>query len=160
VRRGIAALDGFFEMPRCARREKRSKAAIPHRTPKKRPDRSCAMNPLHEVCGASIPAAALPALAGVRAGRDIEVTEAQGRAWVRWHAGDEEVLRRLLPVAGVELFVQRGGLWYRHGCHLPAFGVPPKGESRPLDRVLFPAPVVPVPPPNRPPPAVPLRLTP
>ena len=114
-------------------------------------------SPLHEVCCASLPAEALAVLAGLRASPGIDVALAGGRAWVRWEAGDEEVLRRLLPVRGVELYVRRDGHWHRFGRHLPALAFPRALEYRPLHQVLFPAPVLPVP--ARPADLRPLRLT-
>jgi hypothetical protein len=116
--------------------------------------------PLHEVCRASLPREALPVLAGLRARSSVHVTLDGERAWVSWTEGDEEVLRCVLPVAGVELYVHRDGRWYRFGHHLPSFGAAPGGETQPLDRVLFPAPVLPLPPPTARLQAVPLRLAP
>ncbi len=101
--------------------------------------------PLHEVCRASLPRAALVALAGLRARSGVDITLEGERAWVSWPEGDEEVLRRVLPVSGVELYVRREGHWHRFGRHLPAFETVPEGEAQALDRVLFPAPVQPVP---------------
>src|SRR5262245_8076983 len=115
---------------------------------------------LHEVCRASLPRAALAVLAGLRARSSVHVTLEGERAWVSWPEGDEEVLRRVLPVAGVELYVHRDGRWHRFGHHLPAFGAAPGGEAQPLDRVLFPAPVQPSPPPASRLQAVVLRLAP
>jgi hypothetical protein len=105
------------------------------------------LSPLYEVCRANLPREALPALAGLRGRPGVEVTLADERAWVSWTEGDEAVLRRVLPVAGVELYVHRDGRWHRFGHHLPAFGALPAGEAQPLDRVLFPASVQPLPPP-------------
>jgi hypothetical protein len=104
------------------------------------------LSPLHEVCRASLPREALPALAGLRGRPGVEVTLTGERAWVSWTEGDDAVLRRVLPVAGVELYVPRDGRWHRMGHHLPAFDALAAGESQPLDRVLFPAPVQPLPP--------------
>jgi hypothetical protein len=101
--------------------------------------------PLQDVGCARLPAAALPALAEVRCASGVEVALDGGRAWVRWPAGQEEVLRRLLPVAGVQLYAWRDGRWHAPGCHLPAFEVPQRLEFRPLHQVLVPAPVNPVP---------------
>jgi hypothetical protein len=102
--------------------------------------------PLRDVCCACLPAESLPALAGLRADDAVVVALADGRAWVRWPAGDDQVLRRLLPVLGVELYISRGGRWHRHGRHLPALDFPAELEYRPLHQVLFPAPVQPLPP--------------
>jgi hypothetical protein len=104
--------------------------------------------PLQEVCRASLPRAALPVLAGLRARPGVEVTLEGERAWVSWPAGDEEVLHRVLPVSGVELYVLREGRWHRFGRHLPAFDAEPEDEPQPLDRVLFPDPVRPLPTPS------------
>jgi hypothetical protein len=100
-------------------------------------------SPLDQVCCASLPWDALAALAGVRCLPGVLVRRAGDRAWVRWDPGADEVLRCVLPVAGVELYAFRDGLWYRHGHHLPSFDVPTGGEVQPLHRVLTPAPVQP-----------------
>jgi hypothetical protein len=63
------------------------------------------------------------------------------RAWLHWPAGSEEILQEVLAIQGVEVFARREGGWYRPGQHLPAFHVPPVGETRPLHQVLFPAPI-------------------
>src|SRR5262249_21002708 len=63
------------------------------------------------------------------------------RAWLRWPEGDEEVLRQVLAVSGVELYERRDDRWHRHGQALPAFDLPAEGEQLPLFRVLVPAPV-------------------
>jgi hypothetical protein len=101
--------------------------------------------PLCDVACASLPAESLPALAGLRADAGVTVALADGRAWVRWPAGAERVLRRLLPLPGLELYVSRGGHWHRLGKHLPAFDFPENLAYRPLHQVLFPAPVQPAP---------------
>jgi hypothetical protein len=101
--------------------------------------------PLHEVCRASLPREALPALADLRARSGVKVALEGERAWVSWPEGDEEVLRRVLPLSGAELYVRRAGHWHRFGRHLPAFGAEPASEPQALDRVLFPAPVQPLP---------------
>src|SRR5207247_2485755 len=62
-------------------------------------------------------------------------------------AGYEAVQRRVLPVAGVRLYFQREGRWFRHGQHLPDLDVPADLDYRPLHDVLTPAPVRPLPPP-------------
>lgn len=101
-------------------------------------------SPLDDVTLASLPADALAALAPLRTHGGIEVATVDGRLWVRWQAGDEEVLRWLLPVSGVELFTQQDGQWYRAGHRLPAFDVPSAWTGRGLDAVLLPAPVQPL----------------
>src|SRR5262245_51548946 len=94
---------------------------------------------LHDVCCASLPAAALPALAEVRCVRGVRAALAGDRAWVRWEAGDEQVLGCVLPVAGVILYALRDGHWYRPGRHLPDFTFPQALDFRPLADVLTPA---------------------
>lgn len=105
--------------------------------------------PLQEVCRASLPREALPILAGLRGRSGVQVALEGERAWVTWPEGDDEVLRRVLPVSGVELYVSREGRWHRFGCHLPRFGIVPEGVAEPLDHVLYPAPVQSVAPPSR-----------
>lgn len=106
-------------------------------------------NPFADVCLARLPLSSLAALAVVRALPGAEVRADGAWAWVRWEAGQDAVLRRVLPVAGAELYEAREGKWYRHGAHLPAFDVPDGGNFRPLHQVLFPAPVSPLPGPAR-----------
>jgi MoxR-vWA-beta-propeller ternary system domain bpX2 len=114
--------------------------------------------PLDEVSCASLPAAALPALAPLRCVAGVTVTLAGDRAWLRWTPGDGQVLACVLPLAGAELFVSRQGLWYRVGQHLPAPDVPAEGDARPLEQVLVPAPVSPEPASDWTPQASPVRL--
>src|SRR5438270_12315007 len=114
-------------------------------------------NPLHHVCRASLPAASLAALAALRCHPGVTVSFAGDRAWRRWPEGDEEVLRQVLAVSGVELYERRDGRWHRHGQALPAFDLPAEGEPLPLLGVLVPAPVQPEATPDRSAP-VPLRL--
>jgi hypothetical protein len=100
--------------------------------------------PLDKVGCASLPLAALPALAGLRCRAGVTVQVEGERAWLHWPAGDESVLRCVLPLRGAELYEQReDGLWYPPGHHLPALDVPADGTARPLENVLFPAPVEP-----------------
>jgi hypothetical protein len=94
-----------------------------------------------DVSCACLPADELPVLAELRSESGIEVALAEGRAWVRWPAGDEAALRRLLPVPGVRLYVAREGHWYAAGRRLPAFDVPQSLTYRPLCQVLTPAPL-------------------
>jgi hypothetical protein len=105
-------------------------------------------SPLHEICAARLPADQLPAVAEIRCLRDVRVALVGGAAWVRWEPGDDAVLRQVLPVAGVQLYFQRAGHWFRPGQHLPAFEVPADADYRPLHAVLTPAPVQPLPPPT------------
>lgn len=102
---------------------------------------------LNNVCCASLPAKSLGALAAVRDLSGVEVALLGDRAWLRWEAGEANVLRAVLPIRGVELFVTRDGHWYRFGRHLPAFDFPKDADYRPLCQILTPAPVCPVSPP-------------
>jgi hypothetical protein len=91
-----------------------------------------------------MPPEGLAALADVRAVPGVMVLQQRTRTWVRWEAGDERVVRRLLPVPGVILYSFREGQWYRLGGHLPAFEVVSEWDFQPLHDVLFPAPVQPL----------------
>lgn len=77
------------------------------------------------------------------------MTVAEDRAWVRWEPGDETVLRRVMPLAGAELYTRRGSHWYKLGARLPSFGLPMDQsglESRPLHKAVVPRAVWPQPP--------------
>jgi hypothetical protein len=100
-------------------------------------------SPLDEICCAALPAAALPVLAGLRTRPDVRVLVSGEKAWVYWPAGEDEVLRRVLPVRGVALFARRSGHWFPPGASLPVFDVPDPGPAQPLLTVLTPAPVQP-----------------
>ena len=98
---------------------------------------------------ASLPVSALAALADLRREPGVAVTVAGDRAFVRWASASQEVFRRVFPIAGVVLYARRGGLWYRHGDHLPTFGLPDDaGESVSLQRAVTPTPVRPELPPG------------
>jgi hypothetical protein len=103
---------------------------------------------LVDVCCASLPVNALPALAAVRVVPGVTVYQQGDRAWVRWENQEEDVLRRLLPIPGVILYCWREGVWYRLGESLPAFEVPVDAPFQPLYQLLFPAPVQPLPAPK------------
>jgi hypothetical protein len=94
--------------------------------------------PLHDVCCACLPAVALARLAPLRVHAGIRIHLANDRAWLWWTPGDDEVLQRVLALHGANVFVSRGGQWFRPGQHLPAFEVPPDNEARPLAHVLTP----------------------
>ena len=81
-------------------------------------------SPLDDVCCARLPAAALAHLGALRVRTDVRVLARGDELWLRWPAGDEDVLHRVLAVRGAEVFARRDGLWYRPGRSLPAFGVP------------------------------------
>ncbi len=93
---------------------------------------------LDDVCCACLPAAALPLLAGLRTLPGLRAWPRGDWVWLRWEPGRDEVLRRLLPIEGVELFGERGGLWYRPGRALPVFTVPEETENQPLAGLLVP----------------------
>ncbi len=98
---------------------------------------------------ASLPVDELRVLAGLRREPGIRVVIAGARAWVRWstraHSDRDSglVARTLMAARDAELFVERGGTWYRLGAHLPAFEVPFRdgADGAPLDAVVIPSPV-------------------
>ena len=71
-----------------------------------------------DVAAARIPAAGLAALGPVRCRPGVAVIRVAG-FWVKFHPGDGELIRILLPLAGVEFFALRGGLWARFDQRLP-----------------------------------------
>lgn len=115
-------------------------------------------NELREICAARLPIAAIAALANLRCLPGITVVQVGDRAWLRWPAGEQRVLERVLALSGVELFVHYHGGWSRWGSLLPAEGPPANQPGQPLAHVLTPVPVAPVPPGERAIPAVRLRL--
>jgi hypothetical protein len=91
---------------------------------------------------ASLPASALAALADLRRNPGLSVAHAGDRVWVTWTPGDEAIVPRLMAIPGVELYDRRDDLWFRRGCRLPSFGLPPdEGEAVPLHRAIVPGPV-------------------
>ena len=112
------------------------------------------------ICLASLPPEGLVALTEVRAVPGVMVLHQSTQTWVRWEAGDERVLQRVLPVPGVALYSFREGHWYRLGGHLPAFEVVAEGDFQPLAQALFPAPVQPLAPQAGPWPKITLALRP
>jgi MoxR-vWA-beta-propeller ternary system domain bpX2 len=98
---------------------------------------------LDDVCCACLPATAVPLLGDLRTLTSLRARLVGERLWLRWEAGDEEVLRRLIPIHGIELFAWRNGLWYRPGQHLPVFDVPADEDGQSLAHFLAPAPVQP-----------------
>lgn len=115
---------------------------------------------LEDTTLASLPADALAALAPLRCQRGVTVTRVADRLWLQWQPGDLRILRLVLPLAGVELFLKRDGVWYRFGQYLPAWDVPPLDEGRPVEHVLFPAPFTAIPPDKTDLERVPLTLVP
>jgi hypothetical protein len=89
----------------------------------------------------------LPVLADLRYRSEIRVLTGLHRAWICWEPGSElmqgVLASRLLPLPTVELFVERGGRYYRLGEHLPALDVPDLSrlEAVSLDRILLPQPI-------------------
>jgi hypothetical protein len=102
---------------------------------------------LDDVSCASLPTAALGALAGLRCEPHLRVAFAADRLWLRWEGGNERVLHTVMPLAGCALFARREQHWYQPGRALPSFEVPDDLDYRPLFQLLFPAPVQPLPPP-------------
>jgi MoxR-vWA-beta-propeller ternary system domain bpX2 len=96
---------------------------------------------------ASIPLDDLAVLAELRGRAEIRVQIVGDKAWLWWGPESrlqaEILVRRILPLRGVELFTQRGGRWYPLGAHLPAFGVPKADGATGirLERVIVPAPI-------------------
>jgi hypothetical protein len=98
------------------------------------------------VRAARVPAAGLAALAPVRCQPGVTVHRLGEVAWVVWPAEADEVVRCLRPVRGVEFFAENDGRWHRFGHRLPCADGPPRGAGEPLDRVLVPTPLTPLPP--------------
>ena len=98
---------------------------------------------LDELERARLPASALGRLAAMRCENGLEVALHDRELWVRWPAGDDAVVRMLLPLAGCRLYGKREGRWHAWGLALPAFDVPEALRFRPLWQVIFPAPVQP-----------------
>lgn len=115
---------------------------------------------LHDVCCASIPHAGLSALADLRCHLGLRVILIGDHAWLLWPKGQEQVLRRVLPISGVEPYLECDGHWYRLNSHLPSFDLPISGEARELFRVLTPSALEPAPPKAELVPPMRLRLVP
>ncbi|MBL8792503.1 MAG: hypothetical protein JNM56_01220 [Planctomycetia bacterium] len=99
---------------------------------------------LHEVCCARLARTHLAALASARCADDVTALPDGNDLWLHWRAGDEAMLRLVLPLPGVALFAQRAGRWYPLGSRLPVQG-PPAGTGQRLDQFIVPAPARPVP---------------
>ena len=100
------------------------------------------MNPvLADVCCASIPLDALPHLAALRTSPKLRVQQVNGRLWLYWPAGAEDVLQCVMPIHSVELYALRDGKWYRPGLRLPVFDVPDENGAKALVHWLSPAPL-------------------
>lgn len=104
--------------------------------------------PLDNASMASLPAEMLPALAPLRTHPGLEAMTHGDRLWLRWQAGDDDILRCLLPIPGVAFCTRRDDCWYRLGQSLPAFDIPATWDGRALVTLLSPAPVEPLAPPS------------
>lgn len=109
-------------------------------------------NELGRATRARIPAAALGALAGLRARPGVRVA-VEGDALapgasvlVEWERGDRLALERILPIEGAALFREEAGAWFRVGSRIPVSPAPDLADPVSLARVLAPRPVVPEPP--------------
>ncbi len=101
-------------------------------------------SPLSDVCLARIPATALLSLAAVRTAPGVQAWRVDDSVWLHWDAGDDTILRCVLPIPGVELFARRGDHWYRPGHSLPSFDVPDRIDGRALAQIVIPTPLAPV----------------
>jgi hypothetical protein len=115
-------------------------------------------NSLSEVCGASIPATSLAALAELRCRPGIRVVVIGQRAWLRWTSADEWVLTQIVAVSGVVLYTEDEVGWSRLGSLLPAGPVPFDQAAQPLAHILTPAGIQPEPPRESEPHRVRIRL--
>jgi hypothetical protein len=98
------------------------------------------------VSAARLPSGGLSALASVRDQKDVRVLRAGEVAWVRWPEGQSEVVQCLLPVHGIEFFIQSAGLWFRFGHSVPTNDAPPPGEGVSVAAILAPNRFEPLPP--------------
>jgi hypothetical protein len=101
-------------------------------------------SPFDDVCCARIPRAALPLLASLRVEPGLRASLTEDHAWLRWDAGNEHVLRIVMPIHDAQLFRFHEGRWHRFGESLPAFDFPGDLDYEPLSHALFPAPVQPM----------------
>jgi hypothetical protein len=98
---------------------------------------------MQDVCCARLAKAQLAALARARCAGDVQAVIEGDNLWLRWRAGDDDMLRLVLPLPGLTLFVQRDGRWYRLGSRLPV-SVPPASAGQRVDQLLGPELVRPV----------------
>jgi len=100
-----------------------------------------------DVRRARIPVEDVPGLAELRGQAGVRLMLAGEFAWVSWEPGSDlmqdMLVRRILPLAGAELYTEREGRWIRLGEHLPRFDMPPGDGSQwlPLERTIFPEPI-------------------
>jgi hypothetical protein len=91
---------------------------------------------------ACIAASDLASLADLRRAPGLRVLPYGARVWVAWEGDGSAVLRRVLPLAGSEVFERREGRWYRCGCRLPSFDLPLDADDDvALSRALVPGPL-------------------
>jgi hypothetical protein len=102
--------------------------------------------PVNDVTLARVSRSSLGRLGPLRCEPGVEVAPVGDVCWLRWEPGTDRVLRAVMPLPGAELFAFRRGQWRRLGQSVPAFDVPDGLDYQPLSHILFPAPVVPIPP--------------
>lgn len=95
-------------------------------------------DPWKAVSAARLPAAGLAALAAVRHLSGIGVQLDGDSAWVHWPPGRIDVVRCLLPVAGLRFFRPVGDDWYPFHGRLPTSERPPAVERMPLAGAIVP----------------------
>jgi hypothetical protein len=121
---------------------------------------------LHDVGCVNIAAGDLWVLAEVRRESGVRVSIVGQRAWIWWDPASATMQRllveRLLPLPGVELFIERGGRWYRPRQHLPALHVPesPTTGGMRLEGIVVPAPMTAIEPESVPSYPIAMRLVP
>lgn len=103
------------------------------------------MTTFADVRCACLPAALMPRLAPLRGRHGVEVALDQRSLWVRWAAGDDASPALLFAFPEIRLFLRKGDHWYDWRRAVPAFDVPESLRYRPLDQVVFPSQVVPIP---------------
>jgi hypothetical protein len=97
---------------------------------------------LTDVTLARLPLESLPLLGEFRRLPGLSVAVLPPLVWARWQPpASMALLSRVLAVRGAELFAERQGHWYGVGAYLPFFDLPDAGLFKPLEQVLFPAPI-------------------
>jgi hypothetical protein len=99
---------------------------------------TAAGDPWLSVTAARLPAAGLARLAAVRHLAGVAVQLDGETAWVHWPAGRVEVVRCLMPVAGVQFYRASGGEWFRFDSRLPSSEQPPSSEKKSIANVIVP----------------------
>src|SRR5436853_1232325 len=61
-------------------------------------------SPLDNICCARLPRAALPLLASLRTEPGVQAALTEEYAWIRWEAGNEQVLQTVMPIHDAILF--------------------------------------------------------